>query len=50
MLSIQKCRDLLKDDTLTDKQIIDIRDSLYGITESVLDYYFEETRDGSKGM
>ena len=47
MLSIQKCRDLLGDETLTDKQIIDVRDSFFYITEQVLDYYFEKTKEGN---
>lgn len=44
MISIEKCRELLEDETLTDQQVTDSRDSLYRIAELSLDDYFERLK------
>ena len=44
MISIEECRKTLGEiaTNLTDKQVEDLRNALYQLTESVLDKYFEE--------
>ncbi len=45
MLSLEKCRELLEDeggDKYSDERIAEIRASLYGLIEMVLDDYIEK--------
>ena len=45
MLSIEKCRKLIDgSEEYTDKQIEEIRTTLYGLAELALDAYFEEKK------
>ncbi len=44
MLSVEKCRELLNDETLTDEEVLKIRESLYGMAELILDFYFEDNK------
>lgn len=46
LLSIEECRELLKSDQLSDKEVRDLRDALYGMADTVLSNLVEE-RDGN---
>lgn len=41
MISVEECRKILGDTDLTDAQIIELRNALYGLSESVLDKHFQ---------
>ncbi len=41
MLDLRECKEILGDNELTDEQVLQLRDSLYALTETVLDNYFE---------
>lgn len=44
MLSLKRCREILKDPTLSDEEVEKLRDCLYAITENILTEYFNETK------
>jgi len=47
MLSIKKCRELIDgDEEYTDKQIEEIRRTLYGLGELALECYFKDKKEG----
>ena len=43
MLGIEACREYLGDISLTDKQVENLRDTLYALVENVLDDYLENS-------
>ncbi len=45
MLSIEECRAILGRPDLTDQQITDIRDTLYGFARTLIDEYLREQRE-----
>ncbi len=47
MLSIEKCREILKKEAIDmpDDKIIELRDSLYALSEMALDQYFEDLKN-----
>ena len=42
MISIEKCRELIADENLTDEEIAEIRKKLYELGEFALECYFKE--------
>jgi hypothetical protein len=42
MLSIERCKEILGDRTISDSQAESLRDALYGMVDSIMDNYFEE--------
>jgi hypothetical protein len=45
MLSIEECRAILGHPELTDQQVAEIRDTLYGFAHSLIDEYLRERRE-----
>ena len=41
MISIEKCKEILGE-KMTDSEVIQLREALYAMVESILDNYFEE--------
>jgi microsomal dipeptidase-like Zn-dependent dipeptidase len=49
MLSLEKCRELIPHEKeLTDEQIEEIRETLYGLAELALESYFREKNLGKR--
>ena len=46
MLSIDDCRQTLGRPDLTDEQVVQIRDTLYGLAHAFVDEYFRRRREG----
>ncbi len=44
MLSLEKCRELIGDPKLSDKEITEIRENLYGLAELALEQYFRQKK------
>lgn len=42
MLTITECREILKDTSLSDEEIAELRNSLYFVIGNLLDKYYEE--------
>jgi hypothetical protein len=44
MLSIEKCREYLEGKKLTDKEVLEIRDNLYGLAEIAIEKYIKDKK------
>lgn len=42
MMSIEKVREILNDENISDEEIIEIRDNLYGLAEIAIESYIKE--------
>lgn len=42
MLSIEECREYLDDKNLSDEEVLEIRDNLYGLAEIAIESYIKE--------
>ena len=47
MLSIEQCREILGDDSLTDNDVSDLRDTLYAWIDRFFDDYLEHPFEGT---
>jgi len=48
LLSVSKCRDLLGQTKLNDKQVEELRDALYVFVENILDDYYANIKNKCK--
>ena len=44
MLSIEKVREILNDENISNKEILEIRDNLYGLAEIAIENYIKEKK------
>lgn len=44
MLSIEECREYLEDKTLSDEEVLEIRDNLHGLAEIAIENYIKEKK------
>lgn len=42
MISLERCKEILKDESMTDEEVGQLRDALYGMVESIVDDYLKE--------
>jgi hypothetical protein len=47
MLSVEECRTILGQTELTDEQVAEIRDTLYGFAQTLVEEYLRERRQHS---
>lgn len=45
MLSIEKAKEILNDENISDEEILEIRDNLYGLAEIAIESYVKEKKD-----
>jgi len=43
MISIERCKEILREPQMSNSEIEKLRESLYSMVESILDNYFEES-------
>jgi hypothetical protein len=48
MISVEKCKKLLNDNSYTDKEIEEIRSSLYQAAELLIDKFVEDKKDNGR--
>jgi len=41
MLTIEECREILNEDTLSDEEVLVIRDALYSLSEQVIGRHYD---------
>lgn len=44
MLSIEKVREILNDENISNEEILEIRDNLYGLAEIAIESYMKERK------